>query len=100
MIGGGLSLFIGNDASTVSADEYYSANTKVVQTEPTETPMLQAKVLATKLNARLEPNAKAKILYKLKHNQIVDVYMKQNGWWLVEVNGVRAWSHADYLSAR
>ncbi|GEA60997.1 SH3 domain-containing protein [Vibrio comitans] len=99
MIVGGLFLFMGNDASNVSANEAFREKSKVVQTEPAKVPMLKARVLASQLNARLEPHANAKILYKLKRYQIVDVYMKQDGWWLVEFNGVRAWSSAKYLSA-
>ncbi|MFA0698123.1 SH3 domain-containing protein, partial [Vibrio sp. 10N.222.49.C9] len=93
-------LFMGNDASNVSANESYRMNREVVQTEPAKLPLLQAKVLATKLNARKEPHTKGKILYKLKRNQTVDVYMKQDGWWLVDVNGVRAWASAKYLRAQ
>ncbi|MEZ9916202.1 SH3 domain-containing protein [Vibrio breoganii] len=100
MIVGGLSLFMGNDASNVSANESYRMNREVVQTKPAKLPLLQAKVLATKLNARKEPHTKGKILYKLQRNQSVDVYMKQDGWWLVDVNGVRAWTSAKYLRAQ
>lgn len=58
----------------------------------------QARVTATTLNVRAEPDAGAPIIGKLAAGETVDVWAVGDGWWLIQTDRHSGWCAAEWLA--